>query len=225
MRHIERRLGFTLVGTLAFALMSGCGHESNDDIERTTGRVSLSRQAVLDLGFSDSEEGVIIAGELLPEGLPPKTPGSTAGPASLTEWGPAALCRGYYVSPPSLRYAGQTYFPARVLTSAEGLGPRRLGLSVSRSVSSEFSASVGISVGAVSAGVGYSIGTSSSVEAYSEIDVPSGRLLRLEAYAKYDKHTFQIWNDSCVPGTDSYVGDGQSFRPTGGVIFVTRVIR
>lgn len=228
MRRPSFQMGCALLGTLASMLILGCGNDVANDqtpVAASEQRIKLSRQEVLSMGFADDQGGEIVGGELWFANGSTGTPGLPLGVSSLSKDGSTSLCRGYYLQ--SVSYAGSGwYFSNRPIGSAEGWGPRTLNVTVSKSVTSEFNATVGISAGAVSAGVGYTIGATYGVSASSDINVPSGRYYKLEGYARYDKHTWQVWYDGCpVPGPNKYVGNGESYRPDGGVIFVTKIIR
>lgn len=228
MSKVRHQASFSMLGTLAFVMMSGCGNDipnAQDNATVSEQRVKLSRQEVLSMGFTDDQGGEIVGGELLFTGGSSAAPKPPLSVSSLPKDGTTSLCRGYYLQ--SVNFAGSGwYFSNRPIGSGEGWGPRTLNVNVSASVSSEFSATVGVSAGAVSAGVGYTIGATRGVSVSSDITVPSGRYYRHEGYARYDKHTWQVWYDGCpIPGPNTYVGNGESYRPDGGVIFVTKIIR
>jgi len=127
-------------------------------------------------------------------------------------------CSGYYLS--NVVYRGNSfYFLDRRLTSAEGRGPITLTLTVSKTATATYSANVGVSAEVVSAGVGYSFSTAYGVSSSASWAVPSGVYGRLEAYALHNKHTWDVWDDDCGDPSDTYKGNGSSYKPNGGVYF------
>lgn len=135
----------------------------------------------------------------------------------------ALWCSGYYLS--NVQYQGNTwYFPSQRLGSSEGWGPLNLSLTVNRSVSATFSANVNVSAEVVSAGVGYSVTASYGVSSSGSWNVPAGRYGRLEGYALHDKHTWDVWDDTCFSG-QVYRGSGESFKPNGGVFFKQVIVQ
>jgi hypothetical protein len=127
-------------------------------------------------------------------------------------------CTGYYLS--NVQYQGNSwYFGSQRIGASSGWGPITLSVSVSTSVSATFSANVGVSAEVVSAGVGYSVTASYGVSSSGTWAVPSGTYGTLEAYALHNKHTWDVWNDDCGDPADTYSGNGQSYKPNGGVYF------
>ncbi len=130
----------------------------------------------------------------------------------------AQWCTGYYLS--NVQYQGNSwYFTNKRLGSSEGWGPITLSLTVSTSVSAQWSANVGVSAEVVSAGVGYSVTATYGVSSQGSWNVPSGTYGRLEGYALHNKHTWDVWNDDCGDPADTYSGSGSSYKPNGGVYF------
>jgi len=127
-------------------------------------------------------------------------------------------CTGLFLK--NVSYLGNTYyFTNQRLGASEGAGPITLSVTVSKSVSATFSANVGVSAEVVSAGVGYSVTATYGVSSTGTWAVPSGTYGRLEAYALHDKHSWEVWEDDCGTPTDTYKGNGNSWKPNGSVYF------
>ena len=127
-------------------------------------------------------------------------------------------CSGWYLSNVQYR-GGSWYFPSLRLGAAEGWGPITLTVNVTRTVSATFSANVGVSAEVVSAGVGFDVNASFSVSTEGSWNVPSGVHGRLEAYALFDKYTFDVWDDDCGDPADTYKGNGAAYKPNLGIYF------
>ncbi|MCX7570291.1 hypothetical protein OS242_09980 [Tumebacillus sp. DT12] len=127
-------------------------------------------------------------------------------------------CTGLFLK--NVSYLGNNYyFTNQRIGASEGAGPITLSVTVSKSVSATFSANVGVSAEVVSAGVGYSVTGTYGVSSTGTWAVPSGTYGRLEAYALHDKHSWEVWEDDCGTPTDTYKGNGNSWKPNGSVYF------
>ncbi|MEU1376938.1 hypothetical protein ABZ442_25275 [Streptomyces triculaminicus] len=78
-----------------------------------------------------------------------------------------------------------------VISATKGKGKTTLVLSVSKSVSAEWSSEVGIDAGSVSAKVGFKVDESYTVENQTRFEVPKGRMGFVEAHPLYVYYTFK----------------------------------
>jgi hypothetical protein len=172
---------------------------------------------VLDGELSDAQKKKYKE-ELLKQKKPKKQQSGDSGDIE-PQW-----CTGYYLK--NVQYLGNTfYFPSQRLGSSEGWGPITLSVQVQTSVSATFSSNVSVSADVVSAGVGYSVTASYSVSSSGTWTVPDGNYGRLEAYALYDKHSWEVWDDDCGTPEDSHVGNGNSWKPNNGVYFKKVIVK
>lgn len=125
----------------------------------------------------------------------------------------ALWCTGDYLSNIQNQGSGW-YFPSSPLQGATGWGVIILHVSVSADVSATFSANYGVSAGVVEAGVGYSFSATWGVSSEGEWTVPSGQYGTLQAFALFEKKTWDVWDDDCGTPEDTYKGAGSSYKPT-----------
>lgn len=98
--------------------------------------------------------------------------------------------------------------------SKGGCGQLQVQVSVNTTVSNEYSSTLGVALpeNIVSAGVGYTIGASVSVQntgTYSENNVPEGKSLYIQAYARINITGFEVWEKGWF--SDSKVGSGSAW--------------
>ncbi|MGW2255157.1 hypothetical protein ACWCXH_33970 [Kitasatospora sp. NPDC001660] len=108
-------------------------------------------------------------------------------------------------------FRGQTCGTNRV-DVVTGSGPMTLTLSQSRAVASQWSASVGVSPGSVSATVGFSVTDTATNTETGSYTVPDGKFGHLEAYPLFDHFTFDVYDGRF---NNAYVGGGDAFHPVG----------
>ena len=104
---------------------------------------------------------------------------------------------------------------AHLLNSAEGFGPRTIGISVSDSISPSASESSTYtpSDSEISSSVGYDISASFAIDASTTVFVPFGAYARIQAYATFEMTTWDIIGTNCIGAADT--GTGVSYKPVG----------
>ncbi|MGH8964091.1 MAG: DUF6426 family protein [Actinomycetes bacterium] len=87
------------------------------------------------------------------------------------------------------------------------IGPAKLALEVSKSVSTEVSTSVEVDAQVVSAGVGFNVTEAVTVVNKTEIDVPAGQFAEIYAFPMFENLSFEIVGSS--------TGKGYLLKPIG----------
>ncbi|MBB1256543.1 hypothetical protein H3146_24800 [Streptomyces sp. OF3] len=105
----------------------------------------------------------------------------------------------------SKKYEGQRC-GLDLIRQVSGNGPQTLTLSISESVSSQWSASVSISAKKVTAGVGFNVTKSFTVTQGTSYSVPKGKYGSIAAYPLYDVYSFK---------TAAPSGQGWAMKPVG----------
>ncbi|MFF3765680.1 hypothetical protein ACFYYR_16550 [Streptomyces sp. NPDC001922] len=90
-----------------------------------------------------------------------------------------------------------------------GAGKTTLVLTISKSVSAEWSASVGVEAEVVSAELGYKVTNSYTVEDQTRFEVPKGKFGTVEAFPVYTAQDFTVYKDGKKHGS------GRAMKPTG----------
>lgn len=105
--------------------------------------------------------------------------------------------------------------PAHLLNSAEGFGPRSLSVSIAASISpsSSSSSTYSPSNSEISTSVGYDVTATSSLDASTTVLVPFGGYARVDAFATFQKTTWDVVGTNCFGGSDN--GVGVSYKPVG----------
>ncbi|MFF2078378.1 hypothetical protein ACFVXG_26930 [Kitasatospora sp. NPDC058162] len=109
------------------------------------------------------------------------------------------------------KFQGQTCGTDRV-DIVTGQGPMTLTLTQSRAISSQWSSSVSVDAGKVSATVGFSVTDTATNTESGQWAVPDGKFGTLEAYPLFDHFTFDVYDTSVG---DRYVGGGDAYHPVG----------
>jgi hypothetical protein len=110
--------------------------------------------------------------------------GASAG-TTLPMWWCSFGC--YYIT--NVSRGGDTYSFA---TQVSGWGPSTISLSFTSTVSTTWSATGGISSGAVSAGLGFSVTQSQSVTYSNSVNVPWGYCWRIVAYNQFANYGYDV---------------------------------
>ena len=188
-------------------------------------------------GLGDEGEGTVVGGlivvqgalkedeimrlksSLLLHGNESTTAPKEQAPYDITvaETDPQLACQGYYLQ--GIAYMGDKWHSKYPIQVVSGAYPQVLHLNVNKSVNSSWSANVGITVQAVNVGVGYNVDVSYGVSSSTDWTVPFNKNGKLEAFAVYRRHDWDVWYDPCV-GYDYEVGWGRSYQPIG-VFFKT----
>jgi len=106
---------------------------------------------------------------------------------------------------------GDTY---SFVTQVSGWGPSTISLSFTSAVSNTWSASGGISAGAVSAGLGFNVTQSQSVTYSNSVNVPWGYCWRIVAYNQFANYGYDVMFNPFIG--DAYrVGAGSARRFVG----------
>lgn len=105
--------------------------------------------------------------------------------------------------------------PRRLLTSAEGCGPRSLDLTVASSISPsiDYTSTYTPTDSQLSTALGYSVSSAIVLSADSNVLVPINAYARVDAYPTFQRAAFQIVGQNC-PGT-IVVGAGTALKPVG----------
>jgi hypothetical protein len=104
---------------------------------------------------------------------------------------------------------------AHLLNSAEGFGPRTLGISIADSISPSSSASSTYTPtdSEISSSVGYDITATFAIDASTSVFVPFGGYARILAFATFEVTTWDIIGTNCFGPADA--GTGVSYKPVG----------
>jgi hypothetical protein len=128
---------------------------------------------------------------------------------------PAAGCLFDCIHIRNVRYVGTNQ---AFVTRAQANGPGTLKLSVKRTVSNGFTATVGVNSELVTASVGFNVTASQSVTYSYSTKVPDGKCWTINAYNLADDYTFEVWVEPFI-GSDVKVGTGRAWE-FGGVKYV-----
>jgi hypothetical protein len=200
-----RHLRFTLatVAFLAFAFPSTASADTSTRTARPTAIAGLTATAVprgtLVSGTFVSAEQLAKNGQVTPIG--------GSGDQAVPMWWCATDCR--YITNVARR--ADSYF---FVTQVAGRGPQTLTLSFSSTVSNGWSATGGISAGAVSAGLGFSVTQSQGVTYSSSVSVPYGYCWRVVAYNQFATYGYDVMNNPFI-GDAYWVGNGTARRFLG----------
>ena len=118
----------------------------------------------------------------------------------------------------SVKYVGQN---KPFVTLVRGNGPQTLGMNISLTTQNGYTATIGISAGAVSAGVGFNVSWSGSVSYTTSTIVPSGSCYTIRAYNIFNDYTYEIWREPFF-GPDYKVGTGRAWKFMGVQYTVTK---
>ena len=104
---------------------------------------------------------------------------------------------------------------AHLLNSAEGFGPRTIGIAIADSISPSSSASSTYTPtdSEISSSVGYDITATFAIDASTTVFVPFGGYARLLAFATFEVTTWDIIGTNCFGPADA--GTGVSYKPVG----------
>lgn len=118
----------------------------------------------------------------------------------------------YYIA--NVSRGGDTYFFA---TQVSGWGPSTISLSFTSTVSNTWSATGGISAGAVSAGLGFSVTQSQSVTYSNSVNVPYGYCWRIIAYNQFANYGYDVMLNPFIG--DAYTAGNGTARRFLGVYY------
>ncbi|MFB7911334.1 hypothetical protein ACFY2K_13065 [Kitasatospora sp. NPDC001309] len=130
-------------------------------------------------------------------------PQGTTGKA---EWDP-------YIQTRNVRKVQTDICGGNRLDAVSGNGPMTLTLSQSRAIASQWSATGGISAGAVSVGVGFSVTDTATYTETGSFAVPAGQYGHLEAYPMFDRFTYDVVDTRI--GGGATVGTGEALHGSG----------
>ena len=118
----------------------------------------------------------------------------------------------------NVTYVGQN---KPFVTLVKGNGPQTLGMNVTLTTQNGYTATIGISAGAVTAGVGFNVNWSGSVSYTTSTVVPSGSCYTIRAYNIFNDYTYEIWREPFF-GPDYRVGTGRAWKFMGVQYTVTK---
>ncbi|MFJ3787095.1 hypothetical protein [Kitasatospora sp. NPDC090091] len=138
-------------------------------------------------------------------------PAPSAGQVAASQGVQEATTGNWWLQARNGTYQGQTCGTNRV-DMVTGWGPMNLTLTQSRAISSQWSSSVSVDAGKVSATVGFSVTDTATNTESGQWAVPDGKFGTLEAYPLFDHFTFDVYDTSVG---DRYVGGGDAYHPVG----------
>lgn len=93
-------------------------------------------------------------------------------------------------------------------------GPANATISITQSISSGYSTSVGISKSTLEAELGYSLNVSTTFTDVYSVYVPSGKIYTVYCRPFYNVTNFEVWANPLF-GANYYAGSGYSTKPVG----------